>query len=438
MSNDKNLGNLNTETDEDEYKQDEPKSMFLKTIIYQSEIEVIKKLEKDLKVKFHVINLKSHNFLNFKAYIEIREFHVISLTLRYLNITEIPEEITQLKYLQSLDLSQNPNIEFPTFLKNMVHLARLTISMYKFEFQDDSINEIRSSGIEVINQPLIQDLNSLKNSSNYLGLIGSLIIVTIIYYLNIFFEFFIVLAISLLIFLEIFIVDTLIKYFIGKEIPRELWSQNLDAEDLKTLVNLQEILNIQIKLYPKNFEFLSYTMWYKNYAIINKKNIIILNLGNFALIKIPEIVKNFKNLKKIYFPRDNFSKVPEWIMEMQSINVIDCRHIRLIEIPEDFQNLTRELKIKLFIDLRRKKISNSSIFGKIKTYHISTRTKIWGMIDLILSIAIVFDIFFHLGSIMIYFIIISIAIIRMSDFLIWKKLGNKSLKNELNFYENVK
>jgi Leucine-rich repeat (LRR) protein len=202
------------------------------------------------------------------------------LDLSYKKLTELPEEIGQLKNLKMLNLSSNQISEVPDAIAELKNLERLYFWSNQISVIPDVIAELKN-------------LESLDLSSNQISVIPD--------------------AIAELKNLESF-------YLSSNQI-----SVMPDA-----ISKLQNLTDLDLD-YNKISEIPN--------AITELKNLTVLNISNNQISEIPDIISELKNLEVLNLSSNQISKIPHTIAELKNLEGLDLSDNQISEIPDAIAKL---------------------------------------------------------------------------------------------------
>ncbi|CAM0871080.1 unnamed protein product [Alopecurus aequalis] len=122
-----------------------------------------------------LLDLRNLRILDFEGSSELEDhhladignlFHLKYLRLKYTKITKLPEQIAELRYLESLDIcGNNTEIEIPSAINHLRRLVRLVVS-------DDTVLPDEIGGLEALQ--VLEGINVNSQSTNFVRQLGQL------------------------------------------------------------------------------------------------------------------------------------------------------------------------------------------------------------------------------------------------------------------------
>ncbi len=143
---------------------------------YSGDIEVIQRLENKLQIQIFIISGDNANS-DIPYYIKVQNHEIVGLTLKGLDLEDIPEEIFLLKDLKYLNLENSELNEFPEGIQYLKNLEELNLSNCQIEnysrdsFLGQSLKRVNYSNNEISGAPVnffrMVHLEFLDLSNNY-------------------------------------------------------------------------------------------------------------------------------------------------------------------------------------------------------------------------------------------------------------------------------
>ena len=289
--------------------------------------EKFKKIEnKILKNNGELQTLNELGLLLSKNQIFTSNGFVIYLSLRYNNLTSLPEKLFSLKKLQALNLGDNQLASLPESLASLQELRALCLSgnqlsslpkniskLYKIKMLNLDSNQLSSLPERIFEHYELQNLSLKKN------LLSSLPE-----------------SIFELYKLQILALDGNQLHILPKSISELQKLQNLTLKDNR-LSSLPESISELYKLQILDLNGNQLSILPKNlYKLQKLRN---LNLKNNRLSSFPESISEFYNLQILDLDGNQLSILPKNIYKLQKLQNLHLKNNALSSLPESISSL---------------------------------------------------------------------------------------------------
>lgn len=297
-----------------------------------------------------ITNLSDHNLSDLECtkilseISQLEALQILVLDLSKNKLTVIPQEISKLKNLSKLILSENFFSEFPSEILVLTSLTYLDMSGNKLTFLPQEISQLRHlshldlsrNELTVIPQEIsrLEDLSKLILSENLFSIFPS----------------------------EILDLTSLKYLDLGRN--NIYYSQHKGEADSKS-GNLQE-LNLSennlsdipehILPYIKNITKLSLrrnNFGHFPLSILGLSKLLYLDLSENQLVFIPTEISDLTDLKEIYLCGNDFSSLPEGINDLKNLKTLSISGNELTNL----QTLIGKLRYLNYLDLRGNRFS---------------------------------------------------------------------------------
>ncbi len=319
------------------------------------ETKILHELEVIIKKKFHIVKEIFHRrsdgfILSKQMSYEIKNNHIVALSLHKCDLKELPDSIWELNALEKLDLGFNKLSSLSDLIENLNSLEVLNLRYNELQSLPDTIKNLSSlKKIDLLKNKLgsfpkiLKELNSLKIlrlADNNFSFIPE--------YIG---EFTSLEALDLSRNKLKLLPNSIAELNSLKEL--NLNSNDLSAlpNDIGKLTNLERLnlgYNKNLSDLPKSFENLKSLTYLKlnstnlnplPESIGNLKSLKELILDDIKLTTLPYTMKNLISLEKISLSKNFLNPIPKILSEVKSLKDLNLHNNKITSIPDSLFNL---------------------------------------------------------------------------------------------------